>query len=187
MLLLLLCLGLNARLTHSLSIQPGLGAPSNISLHPGLGIPPSIRNSTLRVSGVQCEEPHEASDQPSRAVNLCVELLAGYIAYLPEKPLRWSTDKENASPELGALPFHIQRGQGDKFCLVNFESGDSEQPAKVDDTFGLEVVENAGVEIIHRCLQENQDGNEEIGPAKQVLMHIYGWGGDRVVQTQDLE
>lgn len=109
--------------------------------------------------------------QPAGAAHLCSEFLHALARNLPQRELRWSTERENASPELGPLPLEKSIMLGGAFCQVVFRP----VTRRVDVIFPPQEFLLAGLAIIADCFHHNKDGYGTLGPQMKVAMHVIGW------------
>lgn len=109
---------------------------------------------------------------PAGAANLCSEVLHLLARSLPQHELRWSTERENASPELGPLPFEKSLRIGGVFCQVIFR----QMTRRVDVVFPPQEFLLTGLAIVSDCFHHDKDGWGLLGPQKKVALHMIGWG-----------
>ncbi|KAL9036858.1 MAG: hypothetical protein Q9214_005953, partial [Letrouitia sp. 1 TL-2023] len=109
---------------------------------------------------------------PAEAAHLCSEFLHTLAGSLPQHELRWSTERENASPELGPLPIKKSISLGGVFCQVVFR----QVTARVDVIFPPQEFLLTGLAIIADCFHHNKDGYGTLGPQNKLSVgrRIFG-------------
>ena len=122
---------------------------------------------------VYCDMDTQRSDRPSRAIGLCTTILLRFRESLPAGPLRWTTNAEHASPEIGSLPFErkVVTPTG-ALCILLFDPVDDD----VDDTFEATEAVTTGEQIISQCLTRDLDGASRFGPTQKVFLGISAVG-----------